>query len=174
MQFSGYPKEIRYRVVKKAMERYEEDKKKTDEEGVRFKPSKETKIEKWKRKRTKRSEWSRRRGRYETVMFVEATENAELKNRIEIAAKRNKLKIKVQERSGVKLKRLLQRSDPFSEKKCKRDTCIICKNDLGVNCRTRGCVYQLVCKDCNKQSNKKKKYRGQTGRSMHERTNEHF
>ena len=33
-------------------------------------------------------------------------------------------------------------------------------------CRTRGCVYQLVCKE------DERKYRGQTGRSVYERTKE--
>ena len=45
---------------------------------------------------------------------------------------------------------------------------MVCKNSVGVNCRVRGYVYDLVCEDC------QRKYRGQTGNSIGERTNEHF
>ena len=43
-----------------------------------------------------------------------------------------------------------------------------CQIESGVNCRTRGCVYEMQCKECNR------KYRGQTGNSAHERINQHF
>ena len=39
---------------------------------------------------------------------------------------------------------------------------------MDIDCRTRGCVYEIQCKEC------KKKYIGQTGRSIYERTKEHF
>ena len=89
-------------------------------------------------------------------MFVEMTENSELKNKVEIAAKKNKIKIKIQERPGTKLKRILQRSDPFSKKKCNREDCVVCTNELGIDCRCRGCVYEISCELCmNKRGVKK-------------------
>ena len=39
---------------------------------------------------------------------------------------------------------------------------------MEIDCRTRGCVYEITCEECSR------KYRGQTGRSMFERINEHF
>ena len=145
-----------------------------NEGNRRFTPSVETRQEKIVNKASKQKQWDKKEGKYESVMFVEATENSELKNKIQIAAKKNKIKVKVQERSGTKIKGLLQRSDPFSSKKCKRPTCVICTNEMGINCRTRGCVYQMMCKECEEKENVKKAYRGQTGRSTNERTNEHF
>ena len=46
--------------------------------------------------------------------------------------------------------------------------------NLGVDCCTRGCVYQITCEECKDKENVKNKYRGQTGRSIHERMREHF
>ena len=173
MQFSGYPQDIRHTVIKRAIDKY--DNTMQGREGNRrFVPSMETRRERIRNKAVKRRNWEKKEGKYEAVMFVEATKNSELKNRIRIAAKRNKVKIKIQERSGTKIKGLLQRSDPFSEKTCKRPTCIICTNEMGINCRTRGCVYQMMCKDCEDRADVRNKYRGQTSRSINERGGEHF
>ena len=126
MQFSGYPKEIRYRVMKKAIDVHKHN---TNERNIenrqRFTPSLENRKTRLKSKEEKKRKWCEREGKYENVMFVEATKNSELKSKIEMAAKRNKLKIKIQERSGTKVKQLLQRSDPFSTKKCSREECMI-------------------------------------------------
>ena len=138
-----------------------------------LKVRRETK-ERLKNKKKKRATWSRKEGKYETVMFIQMTKNSELKRKVEIAARRNKIKVKVQERPGTKLKSLLQKSDPFSRNGCKRESCVICKNELGIDCRVRGCVYEMVCAECEKKKGVKSKYRGQTGRSTHERSNEHF
>ena len=45
---------------------------------------------------------------------------------------------------------------------------MICRLNAGIDCRERGCVYELECGLC------KRKYRGQTGNSAYERTNQHF
>ena len=125
-------------------------------------------------RRKQKRNWSKKEGAVESVMFVQATENSELKNRIQISAKKNGLKIKVQERTGTKLKQILQRSDPFSKKRCNRETCEICKRELGNMCRVQGCVYELECKGCSGKEGVRNKYRGQTGRSMYARINQHF
>ena len=72
------------------------------------------------------------------------------------------------------MKRILQRSDPFSEKGCSRTDCTICTKGLGIDCRARGCVYEIACEECKDKAEVKNKYRGQTGRSTYERMNEHF
>ena len=132
MQYSGYPIEERYKVIKKAIDKYEEKENNREEGNRRFIPSIETRKNRIKNKKKKRTNWSKREGKHETVMFVEMTENSELKKKVEIAAKRNKIKIKIQERPGTKLKRILQRSDPFSEKKCNRKDCVVCTKELGL------------------------------------------
>ena len=75
--------------------------------------------------------------------------------------------MKVVERVGITIKRLLQRSRPFKRGKCNREDCVPCKTDSGIDCRTRGCVYKIRCKECGKM------YKGQTGRSVYERCKEH-
>ena len=116
------------------------------------------------RGKKKKKNWYR--DRYESVMFVEPTENAQLKRKIQEAAKRNKIKLKVVEKVGSTVKRTLQRSDPFKKEMCGRDDCAVCKYGGVGECRTRGCVYQIECKGDGR------KYRGQTGRSAYERTRE--
>ena len=51
---------------------------------------------------------------------------------------------------------------------------MICYKELDINCRTRGCVYEIICKQCKKKIKVKNKYRGQTSRSTYHRTNEHI
>ena len=53
------------------------------------------KKDKLKAKKKKKESWSRREGEHEAVMFVEATEKSELKREIQIAARRNKIKVKI-------------------------------------------------------------------------------
>ena len=71
------------------------------------------------------------------------------------------------ERVGETVKSILQRRDPFSTNICERNDCHICNNALPIKCRERGVVYELRCKSC------ERKYRGQTGVSIYERTCEH-
>ena len=76
--------------------------------------------------------------------------------------------LKVVETIENSIRKELQRSNPFKENKCKREDCKICQIETGVNCRTRGCVYEIQCEEC------KRRYRGQTGNSANERINQHF
>ena len=70
------------------------------------------------------------------------------------------------------VKSTLQRSNPFGWKPCGRVDCYTCNHGIQINCRTRGCVYQIECLEC--QLVIDKQYRGQTGRSEYERTKEHI
>lgn len=58
------------------------------------------------------------------------------------------LKIKVVEQWGVTLKRMLQKSDLFKEKKCRIIACLICKAGGKRSCRSTGVTYELVCQVC--------------------------
>ena len=64
---------------------------------------------------------------------------------------------------------MLQKSDPFQKLKCIENDCVICREGMDVNCKMRGVVYEIQCKEegCSK------KYIGQTGRSLYERIKEH-
>ena len=78
------------------------------------------------------------------------------------------MKLKVIEKVDNNLRKELQRSNPFKEETCGRATCKICELEPGVNCRARGCIYEMQCKEC------ERRYRGQTGNSADERITQHF
>jgi hypothetical protein len=101
-------------------------------------------------------------GKYDSVMFVDATSKSAMKKRVEQVVRRLKLLIKVVEKAGVTIKDLLQRSNPFGLKDCGRYECLMFAQG-DIDCRTRGCVYEYLCEDCERM------YRGQTGRSIYER-----
>ena len=156
MQFSEYPIDLRREVVSMAMRKYGENRVAT---GKR------------KNKRLKgiqdEYQWYSENGKYNSVMFIEATPESEFKRRIQQVIRRLKMKIKVVERAGTTIKGLLQRSNPFGHWICDRDMCLICSQESEENCRTRGCVYEYTCEDCGR------KYHGQTSRSIYERNKEH-
>ena len=77
------------------------------------------------------------------------------------------LQIKVVEKAGTSLKRLLCKSNPFRPNKCIDSECYVCKNSDKLNCKSRECVYKLTCA-CNDA------YIGETSRSIAERVGEHF
>ena len=99
-------------------------------------------------------------------MFVQPTKDGELKRKVQEVARRNGVKVKVVEKAGLTMKKVLQRSDPYSKKDCGRSDCPVCRYGLVGVYRSRGCGYQLKCKADNR------KYKGQTGRSVYERVKE--
>ena len=158
MQFSGYPMEFRYEVVTEALRRY-------DRVNGERSP---TNVKRCKPTQRNEYQWYSKNGKYESVMFVEATPESELKRKVQQIISRLKMKIKVVERTGTTVKGLLQKSNPFGIGDCGRDKCLICCQGCGSNCRERGCVYEYICEEC------ERKYRGQTGRSIYERNKEHI
>ena len=84
-------------------------------------------------------------------MFVEATAGSELRKEVEKIVRKHRVRIKVVERVGTTVKRLLQKSNPFQRQECGRDRCVVCASGCGVDCRTRGVVYGLWCKECNRK-----------------------
>ena len=99
-------------------------------------------------------------------MFVQPTPGSILKKKVQTAARRNRVKVKVFERMRSTVKGILQRSNPFRRVACERPDCPVCRYGKVGECRNRGCVYQLECKE------DRRKYRGQTGRSVYEQTRE--
>ena len=74
----------------------------------------------------KRNKWYERGG-YETVMFVDATPNGELAAECKKALKDSELGIRVVERSGKSIRKVLSKSDPFQETSCGRENCKVCE-----------------------------------------------
>ena len=117
----------------------------------------------------KKHSWYSKDGKYQSVMFIPATPDAELRNRIQNVANKYKIPIKIIEKVNDSVKKNLQKSNPFSLKKWARHDCMMCRLECKTSCRVRGIVYELVCADCEIVI-----YRGQTSRSGYERINEHF
>ena len=106
MQASGYNGEERLKTIKKASEIYEKMKSEKRNYNYRKKKSKN---------------WHLKNGKHETVMFVNATPNEILKRKVEQSPKKRKIKVKVVERRGNTMKKMLQKSDPFRKLKCIED-----------------------------------------------------
>ena len=84
-------------------------------------------------------------------------------------------KVKVVEKTGVKLESILTSSDPFREGDCGRPDCGLCgdEDSKGQNCRRRNVTYTNTCKICEKKG-VKSVYIGETSRSLKERQAEHL
>ena len=96
-------------------------------------------------------------------------------------------KIKVAERSGSSLKSMFPLNTIWGGVHCGREDCIPCSQEgeeIG-NCKMRNIVYESACKKCNPEvgnkgplknpcTNPPSLYVGETGRSLHERSREHW
>ena len=144
MQFSGYPEEFRRDVVSEAVRRYDRKmERKNQISTTNLIPNQQRqKVDR------EKHQWYARNGKFDSVMFVEATPGSELKKKVENVIRRVKMKIKVVERVGATIKGLLQRSNPFGITDCNRQKCLICCQGCGSDCRTRGCVYEYKCEAC--------------------------
>ena len=92
MQVSGYNGEERLKTIKKASEKYE--KMKSEKKNYNY-------------KKKKSKNWYLTNGKHETVMFVNATPNEILKRKVEQSAKKHKIKVKVVERRGNTMKKIV-------------------------------------------------------------------
>ena len=164
MAYCGYDERFRYEVVRIAVGRHKRRLEKWSKGQGMFEELR-TEGERAEAKKRKR-DWYKEDKRYDSVMFVQPTEKSQLKNKVQQIARRNGVKVKVVEKAGQTVKKVLQRSNPFGKKVCGREDCLVCKVGKPGDCRKRGCVDQLKCKA------DKRKYRGQTGRSTNERFKE--
>ena len=153
LQFSGYDQQFRYEITKMALKKH----KRARPDNVEQKNT-----------TTNKKKWFQKKKEVDAVMFVQATEDGQLKKELQRCADRNQMKIKMIEKVENSLRKELQRSNPFKEETCGNTRCQICQGQTGVNCRARGCIYEMICLEC------ERKYRGQTGNSAQERVNTHF
>ena len=114
-----------------------------------------------------------------TIMFVPRTPRGTLVTRLRKVEEDISLitgdKVKLVERSGKVLKRMLQKNN--SEGSCQRANCLLCCNavdekDAG-KCRKRNITYQTTCQEC-KAVGKKVNYYGESSRTAFERGQEHW
>ena len=169
MQYSGYNRRFRYEILKSAYDAYEHLRQKEINEGIPiYRHKKYRRIERKKEKKTKIKNWYKNNNT-ETVMFVPATPQSELKKQLQLYINNNGTKIKVIERSGKKIIRLLQRNDPFREKQCADgENCLVYSTTQKGNCRTTGIVYDIKCgQECPYV------YHGQSGHNAYKRGTKH-
>ena len=168
LQYSGYDQKFRTEVVRSAINAYNRMVE-LDASGEQplYRPREWRRLERARERRGKRESWYRKGG-FNAVIFVPATPGSRLKNRYMDEIKAAGFKIKVIEQSGVILKRMLQRSDPFREKECTNIDCLVCTTGKKGPCRSNGVTYELVCQLC------RHKYIGETSRSAYTRGKEHL
>ena len=169
MQASGYDHAFRLEVLKSAKNAHDEMKR-METEG---KPIHRERT--WKRKERRKEREQRRKnwyrtGKFESVLFIPATPNSELRNKMQKELNEKNAKIKVIERSGTKIVRLLQRNDPFKKKTCSDSAqCLVCSGEEAGGCRESGVGYKIKCKGgCNYD------YNGQTSQNAYSRGGQHI
>ena len=91
-----------------------------------------------------------------------------MKKELEKNIRASSIKIKLVERAGESVKRLIQRSDPFKEKKCSRENSLVCRTGGSGPCSAFGVTYEIKCEECSR------KYVGETSRSAYTRGVEHL
>ena len=115
------------------------------------------------------------------VRFVETTKNDIFLKRFKeteaIHKIRDAQRIKFVSKSGIKLKHLLERKDPFSSL-CNDIECKPCVNTNGrsqrnSNCRKNNVCYEAKCRTCEVEG-KIKLYHGEIARNMHVRSKVHY
>ena len=95
-------------------------------------------VERAKGRRTKRTDWFRGKTGTDSVIFIPATPDGELRRRFVKAIEEAKVRIGVAEVPGTSLKRRLQRSDPFREKTCNGENCLVCVESGGGRWKMQG------------------------------------
>ena len=121
------------------------------------------------------------------VMFVYQTPFGELAKRLQKVendiAKVSGKRVKIVERSGTMVMRLLHKSNPWAGGNCGRDKCLSCLNGPeNQDCFIKNIVYEIKCLDCEStnqsgQSTNQNKipiYLGESSRSCWERGWEHL
>ena len=167
MQASGYNSKMRYEILKSAMNAY--DKIKNNSLCPMFRGKEQNTPKKRSENKKKKRSWFRKGG-YESVLFVQATPNSSLMKRIRNEIETSNIKIKVIERSGTKVKKYLQKNDPFKQKTCNDKQCFVCETSKKGNCQKSSITYEIKCKgDCGGHV-----YFGETHKNAYVRGKEHI
>ena len=123
---------------------------------------------------TKKMMWSKAK----SVIFIPLSQK--LKEEALTGIRRAREDIKVVERGGISLKRMLQKSDPAKESLCKDPNCWICtvqhggqKNCIKGGCNLRGVSYVITCLECQNQG-LDRRYEGETGNEARIRAQQHL
>ena len=169
MQSSGYDQEFWLEVLKSAKRAYGKLKEKESQGEPIHRSRTMNRIERKKGKEEKRKKWYDAT-KYEAIMFVPATPGSELQKRMQEKVNESELKLKIVERSGAKLVRMVQRNDPFKKKVCSDPKrCLVCMGGKPGGCRASGITYRIDCEErCDYE------YTGQTNQNAYSRGKIHM
>eukprot|EP00794_Sanderia_malayensis_P001936 gene1936-2201_t len=112
-------------------------------------------------------------GKYDSVIFIQSTPGSELKRKYQNEIDRCGVRIRVVEKAGRSLKSQLQRSVPFKEASCNRETCLICKTGGRGSCSKDGINYEIACVGCEQQG-RDMKYHGESSKNGFTRGKQHL
>ena len=120
LQFSGYDKEFRFDVYNGANKAYQKLMNESNR-GLRplHRPKNWKRSERQLEKEQKKRTWYKQGGA-ESVVFVPCTPNEQLKKKYEQEITKSGFNIKVVERSGIKIKDILHKKNPFKKENCEK------------------------------------------------------
>ena len=128
-------------------------------------------FERKKKKQNQKMGWYRKGG-YEAVLFIPATPDSKLSGLMKCRIREeSSIKIKVVEKSGKKIKQILQKNDPLADLICYKPECAVCSTSKKGGCRSSGVTYKVIC---DSENPCKFSYTGQTGKNGYTRGNEHL
>ena len=131
----------------------------------------------------KSKRWYRKGGK-ESVLFITATPNLELKELLQKEISKSKFKIKVVEKSGKRIVRHLQKNNLFAGEGCGESDCLVCTGSKRGSCRETGITYTIDCVGAQEGQNTRTEdttqgakctgiYNGETGRNAYTRGLKH-
>ena len=172
LQFSGYNKGFRYSIANSALEAFKTIKQQAVI-GIRpiNRPREWMRPERRLESQKKKKNWYKRCG-FESVIFVPPTPNGELKKMYQYRIKQSGFMIKVTEKTGTKLKHLVQRTNPYKQEKCGKNDCFPCITGGKGNCQKESITYKINCDDqtCTHHNI----YNGETSYNGYTRGREHL
>ena len=142
MQASGYDHQFYLEILKSAINAHNKMKEE-EREGKKIYRKREWRRDERIQKKEKRKKNWYTKGEYKPVIFIAATPNSELAKKLQGEINKTDVKLKVIEKSGMKIIRHLQQNDPFKEKMCAdREKCSVCSGPNPGNCRETGVSYR--------------------------------
>ena len=116
-----------------------------------------------------------------TVLFIPRTPGGELATLLrgaeEDISKATGDHIKIVEKAGVMLKRMVHKANHYAGEDCERSDCLVCctggEESGKSDCRRRNIVYKTFCIQC-KEKGRESAYYGESSRTAFERGSEHL
>ena len=187
---SGYSKKFRTQIIKSAKNAFKIQVE-NDVSGVKplFR-DRRTIISDQKQRGKGRVDWwnkahysNKENPKYDTILFVPPTPGGRLAKQMQLREAQLNFgsdhRIKIVEKSGIKLKNILVQKNPYPRLICHRGLCPFCKTTSvstpapsNLPCTTPGVGYTITCLFC-KSTNHQARYEGETGRPAVTRGIEH-